>query len=284
MKLAVAQVASATDRAESLQRCLEAIDGAAERGAEAIVFAEVVLDRFFPALPAIDGRGEAAQALAEEIPGPTTERLAERAARHGIVVVFNLYERDGDRFYDTSPVIDADGTLLGKVRMLHVPDYPGFHETQYYTPGDLGMPIFDTRVGKLGVAICYDRHYPEVWRALALGGAELVVIPQAGTLGEWPEGLYEGEVRTMAFQHGVWAALANRVGKEEHAIFAGESFVVDPEGRIVARGATLEEDLLIVDIDLGRSSTSHGRRLFAADRRPELYADFVAPDRSGSVR
>ena len=99
--------------------------------------------------------------------------------------------------------------------MVHITDYACFHEQGYYTPGDTGAPVYDTRVGRIGVAICYDRHYPEYMRALALAGAELVVVPQAGAVGEWPEGLYEAEMRVAAFQNGYFTALCNRVGKEE---------------------------------------------------------------------
>ena len=193
-------------------------------------------------------------------------------AELGLVTVFNLYELDehGRRF-DSSPVIDADGRLLGVTRMIHITDYEGFHEQDYYHPGDRGVPVYETWVGKIGVAICYDRHYPEVMRALGVAGAELVVIPQAGTVGEWPEGLYEAEVRTAAFQNGYFVALANRVGPEAGLHFAGESFVVDPEGRVAARGKSLKEDLVVTDVDLRACETSTARRLFWRDRRPELY-------------
>ena len=137
------------------------------------------------------------------------------------------------------------------------------------------MPVYETRVGKVGVAICYDRHYPEVMRALGVAGAELVVIPQAGTVGEWPEGLYEAEVRTAAFQNGYFTALANRVGPEAGLHFAGESFVVDPEGKVIARGKSLEEDLVFADLDLAACQTSTARRLFWRDRRPELYRGWL---------
>ena len=274
MRLALAQIVSTPDRAANLDRALRAMDEAAAAGAELVVFPEVVLDRFFPAerrdvcsLPVAE--------LAEPIPGPTTERLAEKAREHGLVTVFNLYERDGDRSYDSSPVIDADGTLLGVTRMVHITQYEGFYEQDYYDPGDTGAPVYDTAAGKIGVAICYDRHFPEYLRGLALGGADLVVVPQAGALGEWPEGLYEAELKVGAFHNGYFMALANRVGVEETLTFAGESFVVDPDGRVLARGKTLEEDLVVVDLDLSHCERSNARQLFLKHRRPELYAGWV---------
>ena len=218
-----------------------------------MAFPELAIDRFFPCC-----RGDAtARELAEPVPGPTTDRLAAVARELGVVVVFNLYERDGEgRCFDSSPVIDADGAILGVTRMLHITDYEGFHEQDYYHPGDAswegGGAVYATRAGRVGVAICYDRHFPEAMRALGLAGAELVVIPQAGTLGEWPEGMYEAEVRTAAFQNGYFAALCNRVGQEGDLRFSGESFVSDPEGRILARGRAMEEDLVVADLDLAQ--------------------------------
>ncbi len=170
-------------------------------------------------------------------------------------------------------MIDADGTLLGKTRMVHVLEAPLFHEKSFYRPGDLGAGVFETAVGRIGVAICYDRHFPEYMRALALRGAELVVIPQAGALDEWPEGLFEAEVRTAAFQNGYFAALANRVGPEGPLTFAGESFVCDPEGRVLARAPRLEEAILVCEVDFSVLSACPARRFFLPDRRPEAYED-----------
>jgi beta-ureidopropionase len=272
LRIALAQLSAGPDRAANLARVLDVMGEAKRAGAGLIAFPEIILDRFFP--QSRENR-EAAFALAEPIPGPTSDRIAERARELGLVTVFNLYELDAsggtERRFDSSPVFDADGRLLGVTRMLHITDYEGFYEQTYYTPGDLGAPVYDTRVGKVGVAICYDRHYPEVMRALGVAGAELVVIPQAGAVGEWPEGLYEAEVRTAAFQNGYFIALANRAGVEEKLHFAGESFVVDPDGKILIRSESPGEDLLLADIDLAACQTSTARRLFWKHRRPEIY-------------
>ena len=172
-------------------------------------------------------------------------------------------------------MFDADGRLLGVTRMAHITEYACFHEQDYYDADDRGASVYDTAAGRIGVAICYDRHYPEYMRRLGELGAELVVIPQAGSVGEWPDGLYEAEVRVAAFQNGYWAALCNRVGEEEELTFAGESFVVDPEGRVVARAPEREETLLLADIDLAACTGSTARRLFWRDRRPELYRSWL---------
>jgi predicted amidohydrolase len=271
MRIALAQLASSLDREANLSRVTGAMEEAKRAGADLVAFPEVVLDRFFPVRP----NDRAALNLAQEIPGPITDRIAGLARELSLVTIFNLYELDATgRRFDSSPVFDADGRLLGVTRMLHITDYEGFHEQSYYHPGDTpggGMPVYDTRVGRIGVAICYDRHFPEVMRSLGVQGAELVVIPQAGTVGEWPEGMYEAEVRTAAFQNGYFTALCNRVGEEGKLTFAGESFVVDPEGRVLARGRSLAEDLVLCDIDLTLARQSTARRLFFRHRRPELY-------------
>ena len=270
MKIALMQQHAAEDRAENLARALHNMRLAAERGAQMVVFPEVALTRFFPQ---VRGFSEAAD-WAEPIPGPTADRIAARARELSLVTVFNMYERG--LTFDSSPVFDSDGSLLGITRMVHITDYEWFHEQEYYDPGDRGAPVFQTSVGRVGVAICYDRHYPEYMRALGVAGAEIVCIPQAGGIGEWPEGMYEAEVRTASFQNGYFSALCNRVGAEEKVTFAGESFVSDPEGVVLARGATLEEDLVIADLDLSACERSTARTLFWKDRRPELYANWLA--------
>lgn len=267
VRIALVQQAVGVDRALNLEHALDAMGRARDAGADIVAFPELARERFFP-----QRRGVDVEDLAEPIPGPTTELLCERARALSLVTIFNMYERDehGRRF-DSSPVIDADGELLGVTRMVHITHFEGFYEQDYYDPGDRGAPVYETAAGRIGVAICYDRHYPEYMRALAGGGAELVVIPQAGTVGEWPEGLYEAEVRTAAFQNGYWVALCNRVGREDALDFAGESFVVDPEGQVTERAPGGEDALLLADVDLDRCAGSTARRLFWRDRRPDLY-------------
>ncbi len=275
MRVALVQQAAGPDKQENLKRGLRALEEAARAGAALACFAELAFEPFYPQTPA----GPAFRDLAEPVPGPTTDAFASRARELGMVVVLNLFERDGERTFDCSPVIDADGTLIGRTRMIHITEYACFHEQGYYAPGDTGAPVYSTRAGKVGVAICYDRHYPEYMRALALGGADLVVVPQAGSVGEWPEGLYEAEMRVAAFQNGYFVALCNRVGPEAQLTFAGESFVCDPDGVVIARAAAGEDAVLFADVDLARNAASNARRLFMRDRRPELYATWftVAP-------
>ncbi len=267
MRIALVQQRATDDITVNREKGLEAMREAVKQGAQLVCYAELAFTPFYPQEAAA---GDVAK-LAETVPGPTTEAFAALAAELGVGVVLNLFERDGDCTYDCSPVIDADGRLLGKTRMVHVPDYPCFHEKGYYALGDLGAPVYDTAFGRVGVAICYDRHYPEVMRALALAGAQVVIVPQAGAVDEWPEGLYEAEMRVAAFQNGFFTALCNRVGHEAKLEFAGESFVCDPEGRVIARAGKGIEEILRCDLDLTLVDRSHARRLFIPDRRPELY-------------
>ena len=267
MKIALVQQLAGEDRPANREKGLAAVRQAAAEGAEMIACAELAFDPFWPQDPA---SGDF-RALAEPIPGPTTDLFAAVAKELGVVIVLNLFERDGEHCYDSSPVIDTDGRVLGATRMVHITEYPCFHEKGYYTPGDRGAPVYETAVGRVGVAICYDRHFPEYMRALALGRAEVVVVPQAGAVGEWPEGLYEAEMRVAAFQNGYFAALCNRVGPEPRLTFAGESFVCDPAGRVIAQARQGTEEILTCELDLRRTETSHARRLFLRDRRPGVY-------------
>jgi len=271
MKIALIQQSCTIDKQYNLNRGLKAAEEAAKAGAKVICFAELAFEPFYPQYkdpsePAVN---------AEPIPGPITKAFSSLAKTYGVVIILNLYEKDGDDLFDSSPVIDTDGRILGTTRMIHITDYACFYEKDYYTPGNNGAPVYETEFGNIGVAICYDRHYPEYMRALGVAGADVVFIPQAGSIGEWPEGLYEAEVRTAAFQNGYFTALCNRVGEEPNLTFAGESFVCDPDGKVVARADQGTDEILYCDIDLAQIEKSHARRLFYRDRRPELYSDWI---------
>ncbi|MGD9346197.1 MAG: nitrilase-related carbon-nitrogen hydrolase [Candidatus Aminicenantes bacterium] len=267
MKIALIQQHATLDHKDNVRRGLEAFKTAAQSGAELIAFAELAFFRFLPQTPATPDDLK----QAESIPGPTTDQFAELAKEYGVVAVLNTFESDGERTYDSSPVIDADGTLCGVTRMVHIMDGLGFYEKGYYTPGDRTSFVYKTRVGRVGVAICYDRHFPEYMRNLSLQGAEWVIVPQAGALGEWPEGIFEGELQVAAFQNGYFAALVNRVGKEEKLHFSGESYVVDPFGKVIARAPQDEDFILYAECDRELIAKSPARKFFINDRRPEFY-------------
>jgi beta-ureidopropionase len=267
MKIALVQQHAKEDREANVARGATALREAALAGAELVVFPELSFLRFFPQ------KERSGQILpwSETIPGPTTDLFARLARELEIVVVINLYERAGDCYYDSSPVIDSDGSLLGVTRMIHIIDAPCFHETDYYDPGDHGATVFSTSACRLGVAICYDRHFPEYMRALALKGAELVVVPQAGAENEWPAGIFEAELQVAGFQNGYFTALANRVGPEDCLTFGGESYVADPTGRILARGPAGKDGIVYADLDLEMLDSCAARRHFIPDRRSGIY-------------
>lgn len=271
MKIALIQQRASPNRDANRKKGLEAVRNSAQQGAQVMCFAELAFDPFYPQEIATPDKLD----LAEPIPGPTTKAFSALAAELGVVIVLNLFERDGNRTYDSSPVIDSDGKWLGTTRMIHITEYACFHEQGYYAPGNQGAPVYETEFGKIGVAICYDRHYPEYMRALALAGAEVVFVPQAGAVAEWPDGLYEAEMQVAAFQNGYFSALCNRVGPEPKMTFAGESFVCDPTGKVIARAGQGTEEILLCDLDLSEVGSSHAKQLFLRDRRPELYGDWL---------
>jgi N-carbamoylputrescine amidase len=258
LRIALVQQRSGPDVEENIERGARSFAKAARAGARLIAFAELAFSRFYPQVPA--------------------DRFRRLAKEYGVVVILNLFERKGGRTYDSSPVIDADGRILGVTRMMHIMEGPGFHERGYYHPGGAGKLVYQTAAGRVGVAICYDRHFPEYTRGLGLLGAEIVIIPQAGAVGEWTEGIFEAEVQVAAFQNGYFAALVNRVGREDALRFAGESFVADPDGRVIARAPQGRDALLFADCDFDRIPRSAAKRHFLRDRRPGAYRRFGLMD------
>ncbi len=269
MKIACAQFQHLGDRAASLKKALTWVSRAADQGAEIIVFPELAFDFFFPQVRADSSYFD----WAEPIPGPTTECFQSAAQQHRMVIVLNVFERAAPgRYYDASPVIDANGTLLGVSRMLHIAEEPGYNEKYYYWPGDSGWPVYETRAGRVGVAICYDRHFPEHFRALALGGAELVVVPTATSLSEQAfRDVWELEIQAAAVANQIFIAVANRAGVDGELRFFGESFVVGPTGRVIARAAADEEALLVTAVDPAEIEAARRHIPFLRDLRGDLY-------------
>jgi len=266
MRVACVQLALGSDRGSNEERCLEAMEAAKRKGADIVVFPEMSWLCFFPAHSADPQFFD----WAEPIPGPTVSRFQEQARRLELVTVPNLYERAGaGRYYDASPVIDADGSLLGVTRMAHIAEEPGFHEKFYYWPGDTPPRVYETRAGRIGIAICYDRHYPELTRSLALLGAELILIPTACLVGEEFD-MYEVEVQAASFSSQVFMAFCNRTGDEGPRRFGGRSFVTGPGGSVLTRAGEGEE-ILVADCDASEIERIRQKRYYLRDRRPELY-------------
>ncbi|MEM1057654.1 MAG: nitrilase-related carbon-nitrogen hydrolase [Verrucomicrobiota bacterium] len=221
-------------------------------------------------------------ALAEPIPdGLTVTRMAETAKRLGVVLVAPIYEEEAPGiYYNTAAVIDADGTLLGKYRKTHITHCePGFWEKFYFRPGNLGYPVFETAAGKVGVYICYDRHFPEPARCLGLAGAEIVFNPSA-TVAGLSENLWRLEQPAHAAANQYWLGAINRVGFEkpwEFGEFYGSSYFADPEGQIVAQASRDQTEVLVAELDLDRIREVRHKWQFYRDRRPETYDGIVLP-------
>jgi predicted amidohydrolase len=238
---------------------------AAGNGASVVCFPEIQFSPFFPQFPGGDG-----SRYVMEIDHPAVQAVQQACRELGLVAVPNLYLEQGGKRYDASPVLDSDGAILGVSKMVHVLQAPFFYEQDYYTPSDSGFQVYDTSVGRIGVVICFDRHYPESVRACALKGAELIVIPTANTKGE-PLEFYEWELRVAANQSGVFIAMCNRVGVEDEMDFCGESIVVDPSWGVVAK-ADDSEQILYAEIDFDLIEESRAARPYLKLRRPEFCA------------
>jgi beta-ureidopropionase len=218
---------------------------------------------------------------AESVPGPTTERFAALAKELGMVMILPVYEQEQPGvLYNTAAVIDADGKYLGKYRKNHIPQVKGFWEKFYFRPGNLGYPVFDTAVGRIGVYICYDRHFPEGWRALGLAGAKIVFNPSATHRG-LSSYLWKLEQPASAVANEYFIGAINRVGIESDYgdnDFYGTSYFVDPEGKFVGDvGHDHDPELIVRDLDLDLLDTVRDRWQFYRDRRPDAYGDLTKP-------
>jgi N-carbamoylputrescine amidase len=248
---------------------------AAAEGAQVVCFQELFYGPYFCQVQDTEFYD-----YAESVPGPTTERFARLAAELGLVIVLPVYEQEQPGvLYNTAAVIDADGTYLGKYRKHHIPNLPGFWEKFYFRPGNSGFPVFDTAVGKVGVYICYDRHFPEGWRALGLNGAQIVFNPSATSAG-LSNYLWQLEQPAAAVANEYFIGAINRVGTEELGDddFYGTSYFVDPRGQLVGdAGARDKGDLIIRDLDLSLIDQVRNTWAFYRDRRPDAYGDLTRP-------
>ena len=246
------------------------IEEAARQGVQVLGLQEVFNAPYFPAT--IDDRWfESAEAVPD---GPTTQTMCAAAKTHGMVIVSPVYERDrSGTLYNCAAVIDADGSYLGKFRKIHIPKIDGFDEKHYFAGGDLGYPVFDTAVGRVGVYICYDRHFPEGWRALALNGAELVFNPSATFRGV-SDHIWNLEQVGAAIANGIFIGTNNRVGTEPslgNHVFYGSSYFCNPRGEILAQGGDQDDELVVAELDLDQIREVRDTWQFFRDRRPETY-------------
>ena len=274
VRTAVIQANANMSKQEAVEKHIELIGKAADDGAHVTCMQEIFHGPYFPAEQDVKWYAEA-----EPEDGPTVTRMREVAREHGMVLVVPFYEEaQTGVYYNTAVVIEADGSVLGKYRKTHIPHVgPCFWEKFYFKPGNLGYPVFDSSVGRIGLIICYDRHFPEIGRALGLKGAEIVFNPSA-TVESLSKYLWELEQPAHAVANGYWIAAINRVGVEEplsSAKFYGSSYFCDPRGQIVAQASDSEDEVLVADLDLERIREVRNTWQFLRDRRPETYGELT---------
>ncbi|MCB1325729.1 MAG: carbon-nitrogen hydrolase [Spirochaetales bacterium] len=274
MRVALIQSTASADPERNRSRTLERIREAAAGGARVVCTQELYASRYF-----CQSEESANFDLAESIPGPTTEALGALAAELSIVIIASLFERRlAGLYHNTAVVIDADGSLMGSYRKMHIPDDPGYYEKYYFSPGDLGFRVWDTRHGRLAVLICWDQWFPEAARAAALAGAEVLFYPTAigwqdderEALGDAQHDAWETVQRGHAIANGVFVCATNRVGREDGITFFGRSFVCDPFGRVLYRAGEAEE-IVFSNLDLRLVEETRRAWPFLRDRRVESY-------------
>jgi len=260
----------------NVEKHLVMIEDAAKQGVQILCMQEVFTTPYFCAEQQVRWY-EAVEKIPE---GPTTKLMQEQAKKHNMVIIVPIYEEEiTGIYYNTAAVIDADGTYLGKYRKNHIPHVnPGFWEKFYFRPGNLGYPTFDTAYARIGVYICYDRHFPEGARALGLNGAEIVFNPSA-TVAGLSEYLWKLEQPAHAVANGYFVGAINRVGHEQPCDigeFYGQSYFCDPRGQIIAQAPRDEDALVVADLDLDMIREVRNTWQFFRDRRPESYQQLVA--------
>ena len=264
MKIALAQMKMDTDIEKNFQKSLQLIREAAKKKAELICFPEIQLSPFFPQFPDCDA---SEYVMAED--SSYIKGICKECRDCHIFASPNLYIEENGQRYDMSLLIDDQGKIIGKQKMVHVAQCEMFYEKNYYTQSEEGFTVFDTKLGKIGIVVCFDRHYPESIRTEALRGAELIIIPTANTKSE-PSDLFQWEVKVQAFQNSVNVAMCNRVGVEENMEFSGESLVAGFDGDTIVLAGDREE-LLLAEVNLGGATIKRKIRPYTFLRRKELY-------------
>lgn len=264
MKLALYQIEIIGDLKAMLDKSIAAIHEAAANGADLILFPEIHLTPFFPQYPGLD-----VSDLAMTQESAAVRKIRDACREAGIMASPNIYLEENGKRYDASLLIDVDGAVLGVQKMVHVAQADKFFEKDYYTPSDDGFHVFDTMHGRIGIVVCFDRHYPESIRTEALMGADVILIPTANTKAE-PSELFEWEVRIQAFQNSVAVAMCNRVGREDAMQFSGESLVVDANGTVLLKAGDAEE-LLYAEINVKAIQTARAGRPYLTLRRTDMY-------------
>jgi N-carbamoylputrescine amidase len=283
VKLGLIQTSCSADVEANLKKTLAASKDAIKRGAQIICTQELFRSQYF-----CQEEDHKYFRLAEPVPGPTTKVFQKLAREKKVVVICSMFEKRASGLYhNTAAVIDADGSLLGTYRKMHIPDDPLYYEKFYFTPGDLGFRAWQTRFGKIGVLICWDQWYPEAARLTAMQGAEILFYPTAigwhpaekGEEGERQHAAWETIQRGHAVANGCYVAVANRIGHEKLSgdgiEFWGQSFVAGTSGEILGKASVASEESLVIPVDLGKVDVTRTHWPFLRDRRIDAYGDLT---------
>lgn len=282
--LGLVQTSCSANPAENLKKTLAQVERCAKAGAQIISTQELFRSQYF-----CQNEDHANFNLAESIPGPSTDAFCKLARKHNVVIVASLFEKRASGLYhNTAAIIDADGSMLGIYRKMHIPDDPLFYEKFYFTPGDLGFRAWQTRYAKIGVLICWDQWYPEAARLTAMQGAEILFYPTAigwhpsekAEYGVNQHGAWETIQRSHAVANGCYVAVANRIGLEQPIggdglEFWGQSFVAGTSGQIIAKASVDKEENLLVPVDLAKVDVTRTHWPFLRDRRIDAYGDLT---------
>ncbi|HXG16037.1 MAG TPA: nitrilase-related carbon-nitrogen hydrolase [Calidithermus sp.] len=273
MRAALIQMRASMERQENLDRAEAGLAEAAAAGARVACLQELFATWFFA-----QRLDPAAQALAEPLDGPTLTRMRAVARRLGLFVVVPFYERAmAGELYNSAAFVDADGEVRGLYRKHHIPMSSHFQEKFYFRPGNLGYPVWETPYGRVGVMICYDRHFPEAARALGLAGAQVVFVPTATTRRGFSRSVWEAELKGHAIANGYFVGAVNRVGIEFESEYYGSSVFIDPIGTVLAQAGDKEDEVLVADLDLERLEEVRRAWPFYRDRRPDSYGPLCRP-------
>lgn len=264
MKIALVQMSNAGTIQANLEKSLRAISEAAKNSADLVIFPEVQLTEFFPQYRNLDVSDYGILGSDDIV-----ESFKRSCRENKIIAVPNIYLKENEKFYDASLLIEKDGTIKGIQKMVHVAQAEQFYEQDYYEPSDTGFHVFETEYGKIGIVVCFDRHYPESIRTEALMGADLILIPTVNTKSE-PSEMFEWELRVQAFQNSVSIVMCNRVGREGEMEFSGESIAVNAVGEVIDK-ADDNEQILYVEIDMEKSAETRNTKPYTKLRRREFY-------------
>lgn len=277
VKVGLVQMTCSADVNANREKAIEKIREAASGGAQIVCLQELFTSLYF-----CDVEDHDNFKLGESIPGPTTELLQPVAKELGVVIIASLFEKRAQGLYhNTTAVIDADGTYLGKYRKMHIPDDPGYYEKFYFTPGDLGYKIFETKFAKIGVLICWDQWYPEAARITSLMGAEILFYPTAigwdkeekdPVINQEQHDAWETIQRSHAVANGLYVVSVNRVGTEANQLFWGGSFIANPHGRLLYKASHDREEVHVQEIDLDKTEYYRTTWPYLRDRRIDSYA------------